>query len=138
MQSHKFTCIVECTFCIEACKLKNRVFSFSTGIGKAIALGLAQRGAHVIAISRTASRLEDLKKESPNIETVACDIENLDDLKKKVQPHLPVHMLVNNAGTNILEDYVDVTPESFDKYAVLYFYRHGHSARIFGRDFGNF
>jgi len=86
------------------------------GIGRAIALDLSRRGAHVIAISRTASHLETLAKEASSpIDIIPCDIENLDDLHSKVQPHLPVHMLVNNAGTGIIESFVDVTPESFDK-----------------------
>jgi len=86
------------------------------GIGRAIAIELAQRGAHVIAISRTEIHLETLKKEaSSKIETIACDIENLDDLQSKIQSHLPVHILVNNAGTNVSQDFVDVTQEDFDK-----------------------
>jgi len=85
------------------------------GIGRAIALGLAERGAQIIAVSKTLGNLEALKAEVPSAISVVCDIENIEDLKKKIQPHLPVHILVNNAGTAIAENFVDVTPDTFDK-----------------------
>jgi len=86
------------------------------GIGRAIALDLARRGADVIAISRTPIHLETLKKEVPSkIQTIECDVENLEELQKKIQPYLPVHLLVNNAGTGIHQDFVDVTVAAFDK-----------------------
>jgi len=85
------------------------------GIGRALALELSRRGAVVIAVSRTASTLDSLKKESSNIVPVVCDVANLDELKSKVQPHLPVHALVNNAGTNQLQPFLDVTLKAFDE-----------------------
>jgi len=85
------------------------------GIGRAIAVELAGLGAHVIAVSRTASHLETLAQEVPAIQIIACDVENLEDLQEKIHPHLPVDLLVNNAGTNIPEDFLKVTPVTFDR-----------------------
>ena len=44
------------------------------GIGRALALGVAACGGHVIALSRTQAHLDTLKAECPSVETVACDL----------------------------------------------------------------
>uniref|UniRef100_T1JFL0 Histone-binding protein RBBP4-like N-terminal domain-containing protein n=1 Tax=Strigamia maritima TaxID=126957 RepID=T1JFL0_STRMM len=85
------------------------------GIGRAIAIKLNEYGATVIALSRTASHLQSLKAEYSNIEIVPVDVSNWNETKSAVEKYLPIHLLVNNAGTNIPESFLDVKPESIDK-----------------------
>ena len=78
----------------------------SSGIGKATAVYLAERGYHVIGTSRSAARLEDLQKEASkrNLAIAAIELDiNSDDDVDAVVPSLierlgPIDVLVNNAG----------------------------------------
>uniref|UniRef100_A0A914DU50 Oxidoreductase, short chain dehydrogenase/reductase family protein n=1 Tax=Acrobeloides nanus TaxID=290746 RepID=A0A914DU50_9BILA len=90
------------------------------GIGKAYALNLANRGFNIVLVSRTQSRLDDVKKEilrkSPNVEirTIKFDFTNanLEDYKEVIVQQLnglDVGMLVNNVGM-----YFEY-PDRFDK-----------------------
>ena len=84
------------------------------GIGRALALRVAACGAHVIALSRTQAHLDTLKAECPSVETVACDLTNWDATRAAVEALGPVHCLVNNAGTNFPNKFLDVEPSEFD------------------------
>jgi len=78
------------------------------GIGKAYALALAKKGMNVLLISRTESKLQDVKKEidSKNygVETsyVVCDYSKFDekaqDTVEKAVKDLDVGVLINNVG----------------------------------------
>lgn len=46
----------------------------SSGMGKTIALQLADAGAHVLAIARNEERLHELSKVHENIQVCACDV----------------------------------------------------------------
>lgn len=50
------------------------------------------------------------------ITPIHVDLVDLEKAKEEVSKHLPFHMLVNNAGINILEDFLEVTEEGFDKW----------------------
>ena len=77
-----------------------------SGIGKAIALKLAQNGAKVAIASRTSIKVEraaeELKKLSLPVLPIAMDVRNKADVKRAVDAISstwgPVHILVNNAG----------------------------------------
>lgn len=98
------------------------------GIGHATVKALVKCGAKVIALSRTQSDLESLKKEvmggaSSSISscssddmviTVCVDISDIKATKDAVTKQLPIHMLVNNAGVTELQPFLDVTPEAYD------------------------
>jgi L-xylulose reductase len=45
-----------------------------SGIGRALALRMAELGAEVFAVSKTESRLESLRAENPSIRTVCVDL----------------------------------------------------------------
>ncbi len=69
--------------------LENRialVTGASRGIGKAVALELAQAGAHVICLARTVGALEELddeiKSKGGNSTLVPCDIKDFDALDR--------------------------------------------------------
>ncbi len=66
------------------------------GIGRAIALAYAAEGAEVLAISRTASKLEALVDEQPRIRVAVLDV--ADPAAEARVAHRPVDILVNCAG----------------------------------------
>lgn len=80
----------------------------SRGIGKAIALGLAEAGADVIVASRKLSDLEKVAQEVAQLGrkslAVAANLRNLpeikDLIKRAVEEFGHIDILVNNAGTN--------------------------------------
>tara|TARA_Y100000590_G_scaffold82730_1_gene92200 strand:+ start:28 stop:786 length:759 start_codon:yes stop_codon:yes gene_type:complete len=94
--------------------LKNKyalVTGAGKGLGKACSIALAEAGATVIAISRTETDLDKLKKiikkTKGKLIKVKCDIMDYDDLAFKIKKFKIIDILVNNAGTNI--------PEPFEK-----------------------
>lgn len=85
--------------------------NFSDGIGKAYALALAKKGMSIVLISRTESKLQDVKKEieeknyeGVEVSYVVCDYSKFDKaaqdkVEKAVKP-LDVGVLVNNVGVS--------------------------------------
>jgi ketoreductase len=78
-----------------------------TGIGKAIALKLAQNGAKVAIASRALTNVEGaaaelLKKSAPAVLPLAMDVRQKADVERAVGTLIahwgPPHILVNNAG----------------------------------------
>jgi len=82
----------------------------SRGIGRAIALGLAEAGADVIVASRKLPDLQAVAQEVSQLGrkslAVAANLRNLaeiDDLvKRAVEEFGHIDILVNNAGTNVV------------------------------------
>ncbi|MBW1787536.1 MAG: glucose 1-dehydrogenase [Deltaproteobacteria bacterium] len=93
------------------------------GIGKALALGLADAGADVALISRTMSELDDIAetiratgRQAEPVSADLADIDRIPDLVKDIEDRLGgIDILVNNAGTNIPTDLVDITPDIWDR-----------------------
>ncbi|NQU15683.1 MAG: SDR family oxidoreductase [Desulfobacteraceae bacterium] len=93
------------------------------GIGKAIALGLAEAGADVGLISRTLSELEAVAEEITSLGrrsgAVAADLTATDGIQSVVEELGEklggVDILVNNAGINIPQEALDVTVEAWDQ-----------------------
>ena len=84
------------------------------GIGRACAEGLAEAGADVIAVARSADDLESVAAHSSGrIETWAADVTD-DDFVKRVESVEKLDILVNNAGGNRPQAFVDVDAESLD------------------------
>lgn len=77
-----------------------------SGIGKAIALKLAQNGAKVAIASRALAKVEQAAEELKNLSLtalpMAMDVRNKADVERAVDAVVstwgPIHMLVNNAG----------------------------------------
>jgi len=98
----------------------------SQGIGRAIALGLAQAGAHLVLAKFPGSRMAE-------IETLQCEIEALDRkalivvtdvnvvedsrslMDKTIAAFGRIDILVNNASWTGTGDAIDVTEEEYDK-----------------------
>jgi L-xylulose reductase len=83
------------------------------GIGLSIARMLAERGADVVAISRSPDDLAALKSET-GCRTIAADLADAEETRRAAREALPADLLVNCAGATILERFVDVKLESFD------------------------
>ena len=84
------------------------------GIGRACAEGLAAAGARVIAVARSQRDLEELQKHaSGRIETMTADVTR-DDFIDRVESIAGLTLLVNNAGGNRPQAFVDVDAESLD------------------------
>jgi len=83
------------------------------GIGRAAAVRLAALGAEIIAIARTASDLDALRAEIGG-RSIVADLEDADAARRAAEEAMPADYLVNCAGTNILQPFLDVTPEAFD------------------------
>lgn len=104
---------------------RNREFAGKTvlvtgagkGIGYATAVLLAERGAHVVALSRSKADLDRLS-EKIGCQTIAVDLADAAATlaaAKEAQQAQPVDLLVNCAGIVDLEPFLDATIESFDR-----------------------
>jgi len=84
------------------------------GIGRACAEGLADAGAAVIAVARSEDDLAELRNHaSGNIETWAADV-TTDAFIEGVESIDGLSILVNNAGGNRPQPFVEVDTESLD------------------------
>jgi retinol dehydrogenase 12 len=80
----------------------------NTGLGKATAQALAQRGAHVILTTRTLAKGQEVADAlksatgNENIEAHALELGNLAKVRQSAEAllarDLPLHVLINNAG----------------------------------------
>ncbi|XP_046888809.1 L-xylulose reductase isoform X1 [Hypomesus transpacificus] len=85
------------------------------GIGRATALALVRCGAEVTAVTRTRADLDSLLLECPSIRPVCVDLADWEATEAALVGVGPVDLLVNNAACAILQPFLDVTPEQFDK-----------------------
>ena len=83
------------------------------GIGRSLVAKLVAEGAEVIALSRTASDLEEIKSEF-GCRTITCDLADSTAARSAAIAALPVDLLVNNAGTTKLDPFLDTSVETFD------------------------
>ena len=84
------------------------------GIGRGCAEALAVAGARVIAIARSEADLAEVAThESGRIEVWADDVTG-DELLRKIEAVENLSILVNNAGGNRPQAFVDVDTESLD------------------------
>jgi NAD(P)-dependent dehydrogenase (short-subunit alcohol dehydrogenase family) len=87
----------------------------SRGLGRAIAGGLADAGARVILVARDAALLEEAVGEiGRGASSVACDVTRVEELEVAFSTLDALDIVVNNAGVNIPEPFLEVSPEHFD------------------------
>ena len=89
------------------------------GIGRVTAVKLASLGAEVYGISRTADNLKSLKEECPSIITICQDIGEWNETREAVETLPAMDGLVNNAGINTQQAFLDVTEDKLDRYVYL-------------------
>ena len=86
----------------------------SRGIGRACAEGLAGAGANVIAVARSTDDLDEVgAHESGRIDTWAADVTS-NALVARIEATNGLSILVNNAGGNRPQPFLDVDAESLD------------------------
>jgi NAD(P)-dependent dehydrogenase (short-subunit alcohol dehydrogenase family) len=88
------------------------------GIGVACALGLAEAGADLVLVSRSARELqavaERVEASGRRAVVAPCDVTSAEDVRALAEEAGRVDVLVNGAGTNIPEPFLDVSEQSFD------------------------
>ena len=98
----------------------------SQGIGRAVALGLAQAGAHLVLAKYPEQRQEEIKAVQSEIEglgrkaiIVQTDVAEVDQVRalmeKTKETFGRIDILVNNAGWTGTTPALDVTEEEYDR-----------------------
>ena len=92
----------------------------SRGLGKAMAIALAQAGANVVGVGQSdmSSTEEEIKKAGKEFLPIKADLtstEKVDEIvEKTVEKFGRVDILVNNAGTIRRQDAIDYTEKDWD------------------------
>jgi NAD(P)-dependent dehydrogenase (short-subunit alcohol dehydrogenase family) len=88
------------------------------GIGRGCAIALAEAGADVVAIARTRADVESVAEQVAALgrraRGVVCDVTNTRRLERVVRSLDRVDVLVNAAGTNIPEPFLEVSEANLD------------------------
>ena len=95
----------------------------SRGIGKAIALELAKRGAFIVLNGRNSSRLqsalEEVSKIQSKVVSYRCDVSNADQsvelIKTAISNFGKLDILINNVGVSMRGEVADLNPSVFQK-----------------------
>ncbi|MSQ59716.1 MAG: glucose 1-dehydrogenase [Betaproteobacteria bacterium] len=88
------------------------------GLGAGIALGLAEAGAEMVLVGRTRATLEEtaaiIEKRGGRARVRVCDVTRADEIRAVIAGLARLDVLVNNAGTNFPEPFVQVSDEHLD------------------------
>jgi len=96
----------------------------SSGIGEAMAEALGQAGAKIILVARRKPQLEEARERlvAKNVNVISCisaDLESLDAssvlAKEAITSAGEVDILVNGAGVNLRETFMEVSQESWSR-----------------------
>lgn len=86
----------------------------SGGLGEAIAVDLAGRGAHLVVTARRVEQLERLQ-ERTGAEVIVADLTDRGDLDRVVEAARGVDVLIANAGTGNDTPIADMTTDDVDR-----------------------
>jgi NAD(P)-dependent dehydrogenase (short-subunit alcohol dehydrogenase family) len=91
----------------------------SRGLGRAIAIAFAEAGAEVVLAARTRDEMEATvaaiaERSLPRAIAVALDVTDRAAVRRVVADYGPFDVLLNNAGTNIREPFLDLNDSSVD------------------------
>ena len=93
------------------------------GLGRGIARALAEAGAEVTLVSRSAGDLEQLAAEivasGGTAHAAPCDVTDPTGFGEVVDHAGRIDVLVNCAGTNVPQRFIDVTPAVYDSVSAL-------------------
>ncbi|MBW2513601.1 MAG: SDR family oxidoreductase [Deltaproteobacteria bacterium] len=95
----------------------------SQGIGRTLAIALAEAGAHLALVSRTQSALEAVAKEIETLGRQAlvvpadiADVAQIRSMVSRVQAHFgKIDILINNAAWTVTAPALDVSEEEWDQ-----------------------
>jgi len=93
-----------------------------TGIGKALAIKFASHGDIVAASARTEEKLNELQRQVSSstgvCSLIPCDVQNevsvSESVKKILEKHGNIDILINNAGVTYFKDFMATSTEEFD------------------------
>lgn len=93
------------------------------GIGRACAVALAQAGAEVWLAARTKDEIEqaaaEIRASGARAHAAPCDVTKSAEVTRLVASIPALDVLVNNAGTNIPEPFVEVSEAHLDRLIAL-------------------
>src|SRR5258708_32281389 len=103
--------------------LKNKrvlITGGASGIGAATAASFLEEGAAVVVLDRDAKGRAQIQSQLPKLAgTVDADVSNLNQVQAAFADAVRlmggVDVLINNAGISIRHDFLDITPEEWDK-----------------------
>jgi len=95
----------------------------SRGIGKAIAMALAERGAFVCLTARDVKKLnsvvKEIEKKGGKAFYISTDVTKESDIEalfeKVASKTKKIDILINNAGSDIVKDLVDLESKDYDR-----------------------
>jgi NAD(P)-dependent dehydrogenase (short-subunit alcohol dehydrogenase family) len=95
----------------------------ASGMGKAMALGYAWEGAHVVIADLNLAGANDVADEiklaGGSASALACNVANPEESKKLVEgivaEHGTLDILVNNAGIGLIKTLWETTPQEWDR-----------------------
>jgi NAD(P)-dependent dehydrogenase (short-subunit alcohol dehydrogenase family) len=94
-----------------------------SGIGQGAALTLAQAGASVALLGRTRESLDATRAmiadQGGKAQSVVCDVTDARQVTAAIEGLSQVDVLVNNAGGNIPEDFLQVSEANLDRILTL-------------------
>lgn len=83
----------------------------SSGIGRDMALYLAQKGYDLVVVARRTDRLEELKQQIKDVDVmcITADLSKVDECIRVYEEtkDIEIDMLINNAGFGLAGDFVD-------------------------------
>src|SRR5258708_6051813 len=90
-----------------------------TGLGRAMATGLAAAGAEVVLVGRRAAFLaetaDNLAAQGAASRTIPADVTNAADVERIARDAGPIGILVNNAGTSDRQPWLNVARQDWDR-----------------------
>jgi NAD(P)-dependent dehydrogenase (short-subunit alcohol dehydrogenase family) len=92
----------------------------ASGIGAATAARFLEEGSQVCILDRNPKACDEIRNQLPQIsEAIIADVTNRTQVEaafaKAVQAMGAVDVLINNAGISIRHNFLDITPEEWDK-----------------------
>ena len=93
------------------------------GIGRGCALALAEAGAEVVALSRTEAELltlvEEIEAKGGRARALVCDVTDTAAARAAIDGLERLDVLLNNAGSNQPQPFLEVTEEVLDRLLAL-------------------
>jgi NAD(P)-dependent dehydrogenase (short-subunit alcohol dehydrogenase family) len=117
------------------------VFGGTSGLGKSIALGLAEAGADVVPVSR---RVEEVRKTAAEVRALGrhslelhADVTRREDIQRVIDAMLKemgrIDILVNSAGTTLRVPSLEMTDEDWDSIMDVNLKGSWHACQMVGR-----